>query len=242
MKFVERFVATLFLALVGSAFADGVKIDVEAARAGKGILVLQTGSDWCVSGEQVRKVFESSEFRHAVGSKYLLAVYDEMEEPTETVKESNALLSDILIRTKRFPAITCYGPGTRPKVFAQIENVPGGITAVKLAELVAKLSARRIQAETLFKKAASQKGEKAADLYGAAFDLLVPMMGTFHRNELFKGKCAWSDEWKALSAHDKDDSLGWLKHFEIDDYKGVTMVESGDEKTQILSCNIIIKN
>ena len=225
MKFAERFAVALFLAIAGSAFAEGVKIDVQAARAGKGVLVLQTGSDWCVSGEQVRKVFESSEFRHAVGSKYLLAVYDEMEEPTEQVKESNALVSDILIRTKRFPAITCYGPGTRPKVFAQIENVPGSITAEKLAELVSKLSARRIQAETLFKKAASQKGEKAADSYGAAFDLLVPMMGTFHRDELFKGKCAWSDEWKALSALDKDDSLGWLKHFEIDDYKGVTMVE-----------------
>jgi hypothetical protein len=121
------------MAVFASARAAEPKIDVQAARAGKGVLVLQTGSDWCVSGEQVRKVFESSEFRRAVGSKYLFAVHDEMEEPTDAVKESNALVSEILIRTKRFPAITCYAPGTRLRVFAQVENVPGDISAEKLA-------------------------------------------------------------------------------------------------------------
>ena len=105
--------------LGASLFAADPKVDALAARAGKGVLVLQTGSDWCVSGEKVRKVFESSEFRRAAGSKYIFAVYDEMEEPTDAVKESNALVSEILIRTKRFPAITCYAPGTRLRVFAQ---------------------------------------------------------------------------------------------------------------------------
>ena len=223
--FVRAAVVAAGMAVFASARAAEPKIDVLAARAGKGVLVLQTGSDWCVSGEQVRKVFESSEFRRAAGSKYLFAVHDEMEEPTDAVKESNAAVSDILVRTKRFPAITCYAPGTPLRVFAQLENVPGNVTAEKLAELVAKVSARKNQAEALFKKASSQKGEKAADLYGAAFDLLFPLMGTFHRDELTKGKCAWADEWKALSALDANDSLGWVKHFEIDDYKGVTMVE-----------------
>ena len=141
------------LVVFASARAAEPKIDVLAARAGKGVLVLQTGSDWCVSGEQVRKVFESSEFRRAVGSKYIFAVHDEMEEPTDAAKESNAAVSDILVRTKRFPAITCYAPGTSLRVFAQLENVPGNVTAEKLAELVAKVSARKNQAEALFKKA-----------------------------------------------------------------------------------------
>ena len=145
MKFAARLVLVFSLTFGASLFAADPKVDVQAARAGKGVLVLQTGSDWCVSGEQVRKVFESSEFRRAVGSKYILAVYDEMEEPTDAVKESNALVSEILVRTKRFPAITCYAPGTRLRVFAQVENVPGDITAEKLAELVSKLSARKNQ-------------------------------------------------------------------------------------------------
>ena len=47
--FFKRFVIALFLAIAVPAFAEGVKIDVQAARAGKGVLVFQTGSDWCVS-------------------------------------------------------------------------------------------------------------------------------------------------------------------------------------------------
>ena len=42
----------------------------DALPGGKGMLILQVGSDWCVSGEDVRKVFESDEFRRAVGSKF----------------------------------------------------------------------------------------------------------------------------------------------------------------------------
>ena len=225
MKLAARFVLAVSLAFGASLFAAEPKVVVLAARAGKGVLVLQTGSDWCVSGEKVRRVFESAEFRREVGSKYIFAVYDEMEEPTDAVKESNAVVSDILVKTKRFPAITCYAPGTPLRFFAQIENVPQDITAEKLAGAVEKLTARKDQAEVLFKKAAALKGSNAADSYGAAFDKLMPMVGQFHRDEIIKGKCGWSDEWKALSALDANDSFGWVKHFEIDDYKGVAMVE-----------------
>ena len=230
MTLAVRFAFALSLSLGASLFAAGPKVDALAARAGKGILVLQVGGDWCVSGERVRRVFESAEFRRAVGSKYVFAVYDEMEELTDAVKESNAAVSDILVRTKRFPAITCYAPGATPRFFAQVENVPQDITAEKLAGAVEKLTARKDRAEELFRKAAALKGEKAADLYGAAFDLLVSMAGTFHGKEVTKGKCGWTGEWKALVALDANDSLGWVKHFEIDDYKGVSMVEKVTEE------------
>ena len=225
MKISATILSAFFLAQMLSAQAAQSKIDTQAVRSGKGVLVLQTGSDWCVSGEQVRKVFEGAEFRRAVGSKYLLATYDEMESPTEAAKSANAAVSDILVRTKRFPAITCYAPGKKLRIFAQIENVPGDINAERLAKVIAKFSERKDRAEALFKKAASEKGATAADLYGEAFDLIFPMMGPFHRDEITKGKCAWSREWEALSALDANDSLGWVKHFEIDDYKSITMVE-----------------
>ena len=197
MKGVALILAAMPLALAVSAQAAGGRIDSQALRAGKGVLVLQTGSDWCVSGEQVRKVFEGAEFRRTVGSKYVFATYDEMETPTEEAKSANAAVSDILVRTKRFPAITCYAPGKKLRVFAQIENVPGDVTAEKLAKVIAKYTDRKDRAEALFKKAASEKGIKAADLYGEAFDILFPMMGTFHRDELWKGKCAWSS-WRRM--------------------------------------------
>ena len=217
-------IALAVLALTSADAAD-VNVEVQAVRAGKGILVLQTGSDWCVSGERVRKVFESSEFRRMAGGKYVTAVYDDMDSPTEEAKAANALVKNILVRTKRFPAITCYAPGQTPRVFAQIENVPADVTPEKLAKAVARLAARKDQAEALFKKAASESGEKAADMYGEGFDLLAAMMGPFHFGELTKGKCAWSREWGELAKLDAEDTFGWLKHFEMDDYRSVVMVE-----------------
>ena len=219
---------TFSILAVSSAFRlDAVPtVDAQALRSGKGVLVLQTGSDWCVSGERLRKVFEGSEFRRAVGSKYVLATYDEMDVPTEAVKTANSAVTDLLIRTKRFPAITCYAGGKKLRFFAQIENVPGNVTAEKLASVVAKYAARKDRAEALFKKAASAKDKKAADLYGEGFDLLLPMAGPFHRKELMDGKCAWSKEWEALKYLDGGDSLGWVKHFEMDDAETVKMVET----------------
>ena len=99
--------ACLAVILLGaSAFAAERDVASRAAQTKRGMLVLQVGSDWCVSGENVRKAFESREFEKAVGGKYVLAVYDEMDTPTEAVKAKNELVKDILIRTKRFPALT----------------------------------------------------------------------------------------------------------------------------------------
>jgi glycosyltransferase involved in cell wall biosynthesis len=138
----------------------------------------------------VRKAFESREFARAVEGKYVLAVYDEMDSPTEAVKAKNEQVKDILIRTKRFPALTCYAPGSPLRVFAQIENIPGNVTPAKLAYAVARAAEKKDKAEALFRKAASAGGEAAADLYGEGFDLLAPMMGPFHPGELKKGKAA----------------------------------------------------
>lgn len=177
---------------------------------GKGVLVLQTGSDWCVSGERVRKSFESSEFRSGIGSGWELLVYDDMDSPTDEVKAKNAKIKDFVVRTKRFPAITCYSTDGKRRVFAQIENIPIGITPEKLALVIGRAVARKNKAQSLFEKAKSAKDESAADMYGQGFRLLASMMGPFHFNELTKGKSAWSDEWNALASLDTDDKYGWV--------------------------------
>ena len=94
-----------------------------------GMIVLQTGSDWCESGEDVRKVFESPAFRRALVRRggYDLAVYDDMERPTPKVAAANKALEKSFVRSSRFPAISFISPQPR-RFFALIENIPYDIT------------------------------------------------------------------------------------------------------------------
>ena len=216
-------------ALVAAELRSAQSVDSEALRAGKGALVLQCGSDWCVSGENVRKAFESNAFaKSKAGQQFVTAVYDDMDSPTDDVKAKNELVKPILIRTKRFPAITCYALVDKElKVFAQIENVPGSVTGESLGKAIAKVVARKDMAVDCFKKAAAAKTpEESANLYGKGFDLLAGMMGPFHFDELKNGKTAWRKEWDALVRLDAGDKYGWLAHFELDDYKTVANVEA----------------
>ena len=98
------------------------------------LLVLQCGSDWCESGEDVRKVFESAAFRDALGPGWEFAVYDDMDAPTPEVKAANEPLSKLRVESSRFPAITCLTPEPR-RFFAQFENIPFDVTAKDLAAL-----------------------------------------------------------------------------------------------------------
>ena len=201
---------------------------------GRGVLVLQVGSDWCVSGESVRRVFESPAFRRAVGSKYELAIYDEMESPTEAVKARNAAVKGYLVRTKRFPALTCYAPGPRPRVFAQVENIPKNVTLDRLVRAVVKATEKKDRAEALFRRAAGADGAAAADMYGEGFEILASMMGPFHFGDLKKGNAAWTKEWEALERLDAGDRYGWTRHLVMDDYRCVDIlgriVNGGDSK------------
>lgn len=222
----EKFCATAALALFALASWGAPQSSIEAAarKSQGGALILQTGSDWCVSGEDVRKVFESKEFANSkIGRMYARGVWDEMDKPTDAVKAKNAQVGGLLIRTKRFPAITCFTPSL--KVFAQIENVPRNVDAEKLAKAVAKQTKRKDEAEKLFKEAEKASGEAAADLYGKGFDILAGMMGPFHFKELTSGSHAWSKEWDALVRLDAGDKYGWLAHFRMDEYETVRLVE-----------------
>ncbi len=242
----------LMMAVIGVACCTyaATTLDNEAIRGQKGVLLLQCGSDWCVSGESVREAFESSAFtRGKVGQQYALGVFDDMETLTDAVKEKNELVKDMLIRTKRFPAITCYANvGGELRVFAQIENIPNSVTGEKLTKAILKVTQRKAQAEALFKKAAQEKdGAKSADMYGQGFDILASMMGPFYTTELFKelseGKWGWRKEWDALVKLDAGDRYGWLAHFDLDDYKTVALIEklTGDKETSIDSAKKLVE-
>ena len=169
----------------------------DAAQGGH-LLVLQCGSDWCESGEDVRKVFESATFRDALGSGWEFAVYDDMDAPTPDVKAANEPLSKLRVESKRFPAITCLTPEPR-RFFAQLENIPFDVTAKALAAQVAAATSAKDEAVRLFGMAkASGDAAKAADAYGEAFALLSAQVGEFNGKSLREGGLAFADEWKAL--------------------------------------------
>ena len=187
----------------------------EAARSGKGMLILQVGSDWCVSGEAVRKAFESSAFRGAVGVKYAMAVYDDMDAPDAKTAAANKELKDLVVRSKRFPAITCISPAPA-RFFAQIENIPMNISAEELAVAVLKATKSREAVEKLFRTGESLQGKnpsEAADAYGEAFDRLESLCGELNAKALREGPLAYADEWNALRELDSNDRYGWVRHF-----------------------------
>ena len=209
-----------------------------AAKSGKGILILHCGSDWSVSGEDVRKVFTSAEFRRAVGKNFVLAVFDDMDNPSEEVKKANDALSPVLVESRRYPAITCITP--RPhRFFAQLENIPRSVTAEKLALVVNRASGAKDSAEALFRKAAGDEKsdpERAVDAYGKGFDLLVRQAGEFTAASVYKGSLAYEKEWNRLLDIDKDDRHGWRLRFTMGD--GVDLVEKATkyrEKGEIAS-------
>ena len=194
---------------------DGLSLAEQAARTGKGMLVLQVGSDWCVSGDDVRKAFESDAFRRAVGSKYVLAVYDDMDAPDAKTAASNEALKDAFVRTKRFPALTCVS-APPARFFAQFENLPRTVSPENLSAAVAKAAENMKKAGKLFAEGASlgsRRPAEAADAYGAAFDILERQVGEFNVKSLREGPLAYGKEWDALKELDANDRFGWVRHF-----------------------------
>ena len=88
-----------------AAAAVAATASLSALAGGKGMLILQCGSDWCESGEFVHQAFKSPEFRKALGGRFELAVYDDMESPTPKVREANAKLERLRVPSTRFPCV-----------------------------------------------------------------------------------------------------------------------------------------
>lgn len=201
--------------VVVAALAMGLSYAVYGARGG--MIVLQTGSDWCESGEDVRKVFESPAFRRALKRNgYELAVYDDMEHPTPKVAAANKALENAFVRSSRFPAISFLSPQPR-RFFALIENIPYDITPQELAKQVNDVLALRKEVESLFKQGIRQRitnPEAAAAAYGAGFEILAKNAGDLNEGRTRKGPFAYADEYQMLLKLDAGDRFGWRMRFE----------------------------
>ena len=203
-SFASEFAAALAALVVSTAPAQGAQ---------KGLLVLQCGSDWCESGEDVRKVFESDAFRKSLGGRFDFAVYDDMDEPTEKVKAENGRLEGLRVESRRFPAITCL-TGEPRRFFAQIENIPYDVKAADLADGILAAAKAKDEAESLFKKGDVKDPKKLAAAYGRAFSLMAEHTGEHLEKRLREGNVAWKDKWDALAKADADNRFGWKFRFE----------------------------
>ena len=188
-----------------------------AGAANKGMLVLQVGSDWCESGDYVRQVFESSDFRLAVRRDFDFAVYDDMDKPTDAVRAANKKVAGLRVESRRFPSIT-FLSGDPRRFFAQLDNIPWDITAKDLAAQVQAMAKGLHDAEALFRKGASMRtgnASGAADAYGAAFEILVKQVGEPYQGQVFNGRFAFAKEWGELKKLDAGDKYGWRRRFEM---------------------------
>ena len=195
--------------LLAAAFV--LPVDADQSKM---LLVLQCGSDWCESGEDVRRVFEGAEFRRLLGDRYEFAVYDNMDSPTPEVTEANKKLDASIVQSKRYPAITCL-TGEPRRFFGQLENIPFVVSAKDLAEQIAACAKMKDAALECFDRAkkSTEDGAKVS-LYGKAFEFLSAQVGDLNGKSLREGKLAWAEEWKALAELDKDDRFGWKFRFE----------------------------
>lgn len=213
-----------------AVFAAAAVAAAACARE-KGMLTLQCGGDWCESGEDVRRTFESETFRGILGDRFDFAIYDDMDEPTPEVAAANKKSGEWLVESRRFPAITCLSAGGKDgrRFFAMIENIPFDATAGELAGEILKADARRAEAEALFVEAEKTQGDdaKAASLLGRGFALLAPQAGYFTAGSLRGGKFAYAAQWKRLVALDKGDRFGWRRRFE--DGEGVATVRKATD-------------
>ncbi len=186
-----------------------------AFESSKCLLVLQVGSDWCESGDYVRKVFESKEFRDAFGGAFEFAVFDDMDFPTPEVKAANEKLKDLYVPSRRFPAITCVSATPR-RFFAQLENIPYDITAGKLISQIFETIKVKEQVESFFEKGkTTTDAAKSLDAYGQGFNLLCAQVGEFNEEKLRKGPLSYKEQWDAIVKADKDDKYGWKRRFEM---------------------------
>ena len=202
-----------------------------AHGAGGGAIVLQVGSDWCESGEDVRKTFKSPAFRRIVRSGgFDLAVYDDMESPTPRVASANKALERVRVPSCRYPAISLVSSSPH-RLFGLIENIPFDVDPETLARQINAAIAAHKEAEAQFRLGGrmvkANKPQEAADAYGRGFEILSDHVGELERKRLRVGRFAYVKEWQELVRLDKDNRYGWKMRFESE--YGVELVEEANK-------------
>ena len=212
MKLNRVLVAVGVLACSLAVGAEDLK--AQMARESRGALVLCVGSDWCVSGARVEKVYRSSAFRAQVGGKWLFGVNDVREGTmSAVVSNENARVKSLAPDTRRFPALLVYNAAGEPVV--RFENLPQEITASQMAQMVQAGDRERQAAEADFAKGAIGPGFQRL----AYFQLPATERPSLFYRDRKKGWLAraYPAMWEKLVADTSDEAKSWVSHFTMGD-------------------------
>ncbi len=198
----------LLLALGAMTGARGEDLKAQALREKKPCMVLCVGSDWCISGEAVRRTFTSDAFRKALKGPWLFGVRNAWDHPCPAaVSNENARVKSLPTATDRYPALFLFDE--KGEKFAGLENLPFDLTGTGLAARVAACVAVRDQA----------RGHFAAGRYGEGLDLLRSQVPHFlskqRKNQMVLA--AGAAEWAKMRGADPEDKEGWCLHFTMGD-------------------------
>lgn len=227
LSIVCRCAAMLLAAASATAALATESLESEARRTGKGVMILQVGSGWCVASERVRQVFESDEFRKDFKDRYVFGVYDAMENLAPEVNAENARVKSLLIYATFFPALTCYSP--EMKVFSEVKNISGDATADMLVKRVKRAENNLAEAQRCFTEASSAPDKEALALYGKGFETLLEQRSStremsFGFKAMTEGEHGWREEWNRLVALDKGSQFGWEQCLRLDNSFSVGLV------------------
>lgn len=194
-----------FVCLMAMGIED---LKTQMAREERGALVLCVGSDWCVSGGSVEKVYRSSAFRSRIGSRWLFGVNDVREGTLPVaVSNENQRVQSLGPDTRHFPALFVYNQAGEP--VACFENLPKSVTAAQLAQQVEEGERVRQAAEADF----------AQNRIGEGFERLWAQQPNLFFRDRRKGwlSHAYPTQWETLKNDPSANAVSWVLHFTMGD-------------------------
>ncbi|MBR5709671.1 MAG: hypothetical protein IKX40_02850, partial [Thermoguttaceae bacterium] len=207
----------LFLAFAAALLASSVygqdasgDLRQQAKAENKPVLIFYHGSDWCVSGETILKVWNNPKVQSKLGETFLTGTYDVPSVNSAAIEAANAPAKSLRVDITQYPAIACYTPNG--ECFAIWGNIPCDVTASVIVKRTAALLDVWKKAATLKEKAESQTGLDAANTAAEFFNTLIP----FSSIEFLRSDKSFQAVWKLMEKQDPDDKTGWRRFYNFD--------------------------
>lgn len=182
----------------------------QAKAENKPVLIYYHGSDWCVSGETILKIWNNPKVQSKLNETFLTGTYDVPSVNSAAIEAANAPAKSLRVDITQYPAIACYTPSG--ECFAIWGNIPFDVTASAIVKRTAALLDVWKKAETLKDKAFSQSGVEAANTAAEFFNTLIP----FSSIEFIRSDKSFQSVWRLMEKQDPDDQTGWRRFYNFD--------------------------
>ncbi len=158
----------------GVVYCPNFKVALDIAQSShRDIAVLLYGSDWCVSGEHIRKnVWNNAAFASALGSDFVLTGIDYPDNPPQepAYKALQKANSAFKCSTKNYPAI--FVLDSKGRICGKREGLPINITMADMVKIIKGFRAIRVKRDNFWRQAEVAKGLTRARLLGGGLDVM----------------------------------------------------------------------